>query len=816
MQHRNTATGCAWPGVRCAPAVLLCVGITSASAAAWAADTVKFDLDRLRARGLPVELANYYERGARFDPGYNRVSLWVNGASRGEIQAYFKPDGSLCVTRELLERASLNVPEGLASTANANSSYGASRSSPCIDYQAAFAQTLIKLIPHASRIELIVPPQAMRRRTRVPKQFDDGGVAGLLNYDAYLSEWRHPAGTSRNFNVRSEGGFNAYGWIVRSHQSLRESRRRRYVFHDRAYAQRTLPDMQKTLQMGQILVSNGVIGGIPLDGAQLIPDTALLRTRLHAPRVEGIASSQASVVIRQAGRQIYSTLVPPGPFAIDDVELYSDMSDLTVTVIEEDGSRREFVVPVTSLGAGATVDAPGFSLALGNFNGHTTTFPGAVLTGAGWLGPATSAAAAAIVAHHYQAAGAALTVLPRRGPMLATRLLASRHSPASASGIRASIRMSSHLSRDFSASVSAGARSAGFRHLFDSRANSRRCSAMDYSVQLNYAAPYGSVGLGYGQSFAAGNTTGRYVNGAVSMQVAGVSVGLVARCDSSRFSKARTSTYLSVSVPLGRTGARAHASLADSVLRSGMRMNHSLGSRTHYSGSFQRDHARGDTSVDVDVSHSNRFARMSAGVLRSSRALSYSAALSGSLAVHRDGFGFSPYRIGDTFGVVSTSGVPGVTILTRAGVVETDRTGHAILPSLPAYAASPVEIATRSLPRNADVENGYRAVQPARGSVQKVRFNVTTVRRALLEVSTEGGSTIQRGTPVLDDRGNMVATVLDDQQVFLPLATPDKLLTVRLADGGYCQLTYTLPDEPDPKRTFERVPAHCIPVPTDR
>lgn len=245
-------------------------------------------------------------------------------------------------------------------------------------------------------------------------------------------------------------------------------------------------------------------------------------------------------------------------------------------------------------------------------------------------------------------------------------------------------------------------------------------------------------------------------------------------------------------------------------------MNHSLGSRTHYSGSFQRDHARGDTSVDVDVSHSNRFARMSAGVLRSSRALSYSAALSGSLAVHRDGFGFSPYRIGDTFGVVSTSGVPGVTILTRAGVVETDRTGHAILPSLPAYAASPVEIATRSLPRNADVENGYRAVQPARGSVQKVRFNVTTVRRALLEVSTEGGSTIQRGTPVLDDRGNMVATVLDDQQVFLPLATPDKLLTVRLADGGYCQLTYTLPDEPDPKRTFERVPAHCIPVPTDR
>ncbi|MCG1041314.1 fimbria/pilus outer membrane usher protein [Mycetohabitans sp. B8] len=789
----------------------------SASAAAWATGTeVKFDLDRLRARGLPVELANYYERGAHFDPGYNRVSLSVNGSSRGEVDAYFKPDGSLCVTRELLERAGLNVPERLASTADVSSSSGASRSSPCIDYQAAFPQTLIKLIPHASRIELIVPPQAVRRRARVPKQFDDGGVAGLLNYDAYLSQWRHPAGASRNFNVRSEGGFNAYGWIVRSHQSLRESRRRRYVFHDRAYAQRTLPNMQKTLQVGQILVSNGVIGGIPLDGLQLTPDTALLRTRLRAPRVEGIASSQASVVIRQAGRQVYSTIVPPGPFVIDDVELYSDMSDLTVTVIEEDGSRREFVVPVTPLGAGATVDAPGFSLALGNFNSRATAFPGAVLTGSGSLGPATSAAAAAVVAHYYQAVGAALTILPRRGSTLATRLLASRHLLGAASGIRASIRVSSRLGRDFSASVSAGARSAGFRHLFDSRANSRRCSTMDYSVQLNYAAPYGSVGLGYGQSFAAGSTTGRYVNGAISMQAAGVSVGLIARCDSSRFGKTRTSTYLNVSVPLGRTGIRAHGSLTDSVLRSGIRMNHSLGSRTHYSGSFQRDHARGDTSADVDVSHGNRFARMSASVLRSSRTLSYSAALSGSLAVHRDGFGFSPYRIGDTFGVVSTSGVPGVTIFTRAGAVETDRTGHAILPSLPAYAASPVEIATHSLPRNADVDNGYRAVQPARGSVQKVRFNVTTVRRVLLEVSTQGGSTLQRGTPVLDGTGNMVATVLDDRQVFLSRATPNEPLTVQLADGGRCQLTYTLPDAPDSGRTFERVSAHCIPVPADR
>ncbi|KAG0162910.1 hypothetical protein DFQ30_001082, partial [Apophysomyces sp. BC1015] len=172
--------------------------------------------------------------------------------------------------------------------------------------------------------------------------------------------------------------------------------------------------------------------------------------------------------------------------------------------------------------------------------------------------------------------------------------------------------------------------------------------------------------------------------------------------------------------------------------------------------------------------------------------------------------------IADTFGIASTSGVPGVKISTRAGIVETDGGGYAILPSLPAYAASPVEIATRSLPRNADVDNGYRSVQPARGSVQKVRFNVTTVRRALLDVTTEDGTPMQRGSPVLDGDGNMVAMVLDERRVFVSRAAPGERSTVRLADGRRCQLAYTLSEKPDSERTFERVNARCISISEDR
>jgi outer membrane usher protein FimD/PapC len=269
-------------------------------------------------------------------------------------------------------------------------------------------------------------------------------------------------------------------------------------------------------------------------------------------------------------------------------------------------------------------------------------------------------------------------------------------------------------------------------------------------------------------------------------------------------------------MPFGRTGAQGYASLSDSRLLSGVRMHDRIREHTDYSASIQRDHALREMSGAFDVNHRGRLANVSANVWRASRASSYSATLSGALAVHGSGFGFSPYPITDTFGIVSTSGVPGVQITTRAGVIETDSRGQAILPSLPAYATSPVEIATRSLPRNADVDNGYKAVQPARGSVQKVHFNVTRVRRALLDVTTEDGVPIQRGSQVLDSAGNMVATVLGERRVFISRAVPDEPLTVQLVDGRRCRLAYTLSDQPDPKRTFERVNARCIPVSDER
>ncbi|KAG0189543.1 hypothetical protein DFQ28_003264 [Apophysomyces sp. BC1034] len=789
------------------------------------ATTVQFDSHRLQARGLPSALADYYANGSRFGPGYNRVALYVNGSSRGDVDAYFDTHGELCITGDLLERAGLVLPDAKTArtyppalaAVGSDSTVDAGVVSACYDYRAAFPQTQIKLLPSAARVELIVPPQAVRPRREAPQQFSSGGVAGILNYDVRMAQWRYRQRSRSDVRVRVETGFNAQDWVVRSRQSMTKTARRSEFSHDAAYAQRTFHDAGTILQAGQLYLTNAVTGGAALHGVQLLPDEALSAARPHATHIEGIASSQARVDVTQAGRHLYTTVVPPGPFSIEQFEVPSDALDLIVTVTESDGSQREFVVPATSLAMDAPVGVPGFSLAVGNFSGLDGFYP-AVAASAGWrFGSSTSASATTILSTRYQGAAASLLVVPRSGPVIATRLHVSRQSAGSASGARVGIRASGQLGRALSVRLSGGIKTAGFRHHSDPHTRHRQCSAMDFSVRLDYAIPsYGSIGVGYGQSFQAGTMIGRYVTGSISTRIAGISVAFAARCDTYLSRRPSTSTYLSISVPFGRTGTQGHASLSGSGLLSGVRRYDRIRNHTHYSASIQHDHALRDISANLDVTHQSRFANLSAGTRRSSRSSSYSATVRGALAIHGGGISLSPYQIADTFGIASTSGVPGVKISTRAGIVETDGGGYAILPSLPAYAASPVEIATRSLPRNADVDNGYRSVQPARGSVQKVRFNVTTVRRALLDVTTEDGTPMQRGSPVLDGDGNMVAMVLDERRVFVSRAAPGERSTVRLADGRRCQLAYTLSEKPDSERTFERVNARCISISEDR
>ena len=77
---------------------------------------------------------------------------------------------------------------------------------------------------------------------------------------------------------------------------------------------------------------------MPFRGGQLVSDDDMLPDSLkgYAPVVRGIARTNAQVVVRQNGYQIYQTYVAPGAFEITDMYPTGGAGDLDVTIKEAD------------------------------------------------------------------------------------------------------------------------------------------------------------------------------------------------------------------------------------------------------------------------------------------------------------------------------------------------------------------------------------------------------------------------------------------------------------------------------------------------
>jgi outer membrane usher protein FimD/PapC len=133
------------------------------------------------------------------------------------------------------------------------------------------------------------------------------------------------------------------------------------------------------------------------------------------------------------------------------------------------------------------------------------------------------------------------------------------------------------------------------------------------------------------------------------------------------------------------------------------------------------------------------------------------------------------------------------------------------VPQLSPYGRSPVEVQTRSLPRNADISNGLAVLSAGRGAVDKVEFGVALTRRALLNVSTADGRPLARGAAVSTDDGEFVTLVQEGSQVFLPDVLNRRALWISEPGQARCRLEFELPERGNPDAYYETAPARCQP-----
>jgi outer membrane usher protein len=172
----------------------------------------------------------------------------------------------------------------------------------------------------------------------------------LTNYQ--FSSGKDYEANNEYYNLNLQSGLNIGPWRLRNLSTWNKSAGAKSDWDSvYLYAQRSIIPLKSKLVMGESSSLSSIFDSVPFTGVQLATDEDMIPESLRgfAPIVRGIARTNARVVIKQNGYQIYQAFVAPGAFEITDLYSTGGNGDLYVTVEEADGSRQNFVVPYASL-----------------------------------------------------------------------------------------------------------------------------------------------------------------------------------------------------------------------------------------------------------------------------------------------------------------------------------------------------------------------------------------------------------------------------------------------------------------------------------
>lgn len=189
-----------------------------------------------------------------------------------------------------------------------------------------------------------------------PARWDNGLAGMLLDYSLNAASVRSTYSGSQN-SLTGSGtlGGNIGAWRLRADWQLKDMladhpSANKGLDVTRYYLYRALPGMRAKVTLGENYLTSSIFDSFRFIGGTLESDVTQLPPSLrgYAPEVNGVADSNATVIVSQQGRVLYQTQVPPGPFSIQD--LHSSVNGLLdVEIREQDGKTKKFQIATASL-----------------------------------------------------------------------------------------------------------------------------------------------------------------------------------------------------------------------------------------------------------------------------------------------------------------------------------------------------------------------------------------------------------------------------------------------------------------------------------
>ncbi len=748
----------------------------------------------------PLDLSAYSNKDALV-PGEYRVEVLLNNDFQESstirfVEASGSEGGTLvpCLSIKKLESYGVRISAfpGLKEDAK-----GCANTSSIPDFKTEFnfnTQQLFISIPQAALVNIA-------QGSISPEEYDEGINALLANYQ--FTGGQDFKTKDENYNLNLQSGLNVGAWRLRNlgawSKEAGEKGKWDSVY---LYAQRNIIPLKSALVVGESSSLSTIFDGVPFTGIQLASDDEMLpeSQRGYAPVIRGIAKTNARVVVKQNGYQVYQAFVAPGAFEISDMYATGGNGDLYVTVEESDGTQQRFIVPFASLPLMLREGQMQYELTSGKYRPYDndtdeTPFTQATIS-YGALTNTTFYSGLQAASKYKSIALGIGHNLAELGAISAdiTQAWSQLKNAAKTSGQSWRIRYGKNILETGTNITVAGYRysTAGFNTLadvFDSyNSNSSNNSPRAVRNRTNLTVNQ-SLGDGLGSISITGLFEDYWNN---KRRNSSLSIGYNGgwnrlnyylgysysrySWENSRSSRVKEDDHLfslSVSVPLGDWIPNTYATYALNNSNPGSTEQYvSLGGvaleNNNLDWNVQQGYSnRENASGGVSSNYKGSLGSVNAGYSynKESQWLNYGA--SGGVLVHANGITLGQ-EMSDTAALVKAPGLNNVR-LENDPSIETDYRGYAIVPYINPYRRTNISLDSTTLAENMELPKTTKKIVPTRGAITRANFEGNIGHRAFLILKMPTGGFVPYGSTVTTDtkKDSMASIVSDNGMVYM-------------------------------------------------
>ncbi|MEQ5091650.1 PefC/AfrB family outer membrane usher protein [Providencia rettgeri] len=300
----------------------------------------ELNLDFLQGTKLtPSVLAS----NVQYPTGEYYVDVIVNNESKGRSSLVISKEeenkNSLCFSIEWIKK--MNIPLNLS------------------DYQSIFNKNRecywlseYKYIhvdfDYAGQVLIFTIPQSYLVDEDRVKQWNYGTTGGNLKYNGNFSKnYRDKLNAYGNI----EFNFNFGQWVLDTnantfYDGLEDNK---FTISDLALST-AIGRVKGDLMFGKSSIAGYLFSDFNFYGISLRSNNKMVPSekQVYSPVINGFANSTSRITVTQSGNIIYSKVVPPGPYQLDDI-IPSGNGDLNVNIEDDKGYKSKMLYPITIL-----------------------------------------------------------------------------------------------------------------------------------------------------------------------------------------------------------------------------------------------------------------------------------------------------------------------------------------------------------------------------------------------------------------------------------------------------------------------------------